>query len=72
MRRTVEKKTIVRQVQRTSKNQRGEDSRKRYEGLIANKRTQCENREEETSENSVRQKEVKTVKREISSTVKGR
>jgi len=69
---TVGKKTVIRQVQRTSKNQKGEDSRKRYAGLIANKRAECENREEETSENSVRQKEVKMVSREISSTVKGR
>jgi len=38
-------KTIISQVQRTSKNQKGEDSRKRYEGL-ANKRAECENREE--------------------------
>jgi len=70
--RTLRKNSIIRQVQRTSKNLKIEDSRKRYEGLIANKRAECENREEETSENSVRQKEVKTVSREISSTVKRR
>jgi hypothetical protein len=44
----------------------------RYEGLIAKKRAECENREDERSENSVRQKEVKTVRKEIRSTVKGR
>jgi len=70
--RTAGKKTIIRQVQRTSKNQKGEDSRKGYEGLIANKRAECENREEEMSENSVRQKEVKTARKEIRSTIKGR
>jgi hypothetical protein len=70
--RTAGKKAIIRQVQRTSKNQKVEDSRKRYEGLIANKRAECENREKESSENSVRQKEVQTVKKEIRSTVKGR
>jgi hypothetical protein len=70
--RTAGKKTIIRQVQRTSKNQKGEDSRKRYEGLIANNRAECENREEERSENSMRQKEVNTVREEIRSMVKGR
>lgn len=68
---TVGKKTIIRQVQRTSKNQKGENSTKRYEGLIANKRAECENGDER-AENSVRQKEVKTVRKEISSMVKGR
>jgi hypothetical protein len=70
--RTAGKKTAIRQVQRTSKNQKGEDSRKRYEGLIANKRAECENREEEKSENSMRQKEVNTVRKKIRSTVQGR
>ena len=69
---TAGKKTVIRQVQRTSKNQKGEDSRKRYEGLIVNKRAECEDREEERSENSVRQKEVNMVRKEIRSTVKGR
>jgi hypothetical protein len=44
--RTAWKKTIISHVQRSSKNQKCEDSRKRNEGLIANKRAECENREE--------------------------
>jgi hypothetical protein len=39
--RTAGNKTTIRRVQRTSKNQKGEDIKKRYEGLIANRRAEC-------------------------------